>query len=131
MCAPVACIQYNCIIVWHLSVCTCTLTFPCWGLQDQVERLQYENRNLREEREKHIGVIEQLEKDLELQHAEVQRAEADLEEEVTRLQKDKQAVREQLQQESDRLHSQIERQQLRVCYHVHIHVVRNPPHYTS
>ncbi len=71
---------------------------------------------LDEEREHLWGVVRELEKDIEEQQAEIQQTRVDVDKEVTELQQDKVAVKEQLQQEIDRLHSEMERQQQRVHY---------------
>ncbi len=80
-----------------------------------MEQLQQENTVLDGERENLMGVIGVLEKDIEQHQAERRK-------EVTELQQDKVAVREQLQQEIDGLHSELERQQQWVTTVLHVTV---------
>ncbi len=80
-----------------------------------MEQLQQENTVLDGERENLMGAIGVLEKDIEQHQAERHK-------EVTELQQDKVAVREQLQQEIDRLHSELEGQQQRVTTVLHVTV---------
>ncbi len=80
-----------------------------------MEQLQQENTVLDGERENLMGAIGVLEKDIEHYQAERHKV-------VTELQQDKVAVMKQLQQEIDRLHSELEGQQQRVATIVHVMV---------